>query len=823
MTHTLRKYLSSRGSALFMVLSTMTALMIAAMAMYFSVISSRQVQYAVFNEEQSYQSAVSITDAIIAGLNDGKLNGLQSDILALTTGGAATSTLSTNGNGFKTFSETGTKDDEDQIGAYDVNITRLNDSNGYQVYDFCVAASVDGVQETTHTMVMMKQSKRKYKAPTNLFTATGYTPNTNFISTGKYLADLDIDSQTVIFGRINSSGNGDDVGPTIPRNLTCAGTAEFFALNTVTTYGSDPRVWTFGGDLILHSSNVKDPKTNVGHSMLKMFGTAEKPGMILVGGDVRVEDGGALSVQEHDIMYVLGDLYTSDLVVNGELYVNGNIYVADKSDSLTSASRHGKIHVSVDGGETPESHIMVTHGEKQATWSTSDITVDAWGSAGSDPEVNMDLEGAKQALNDNIGSIVYPIWTVDWSEIGGYTESETIMYNGAGWGNISYKGNHIDQCVTYESEALKYREGNHGCIINDIIEVADDWDNITADGYEVKEQRAFFGTNRRHTIIVDTGNDEKNVFYLGLNANHKLEIDGETINIFSWRPNPGSGFTDNTLGTNVLVRGKGSLVMVLPKGVVYQSNTNDFIGHENWFFLLGGKANNADGLLGLTYGGVSVDNGTYNTAKQYLHNKCTGDNKCDIDQNLKKYQDPYGGEIEGYWCNTHNCAVTMKEPTEDGKCGCISRVGRKEIDKVLASGAFDNLLYPPEGQKYKFNVDGGNFIYPTVNIWLISEDANADMRFVTPVDDQDNKVSGNLFMGYVYAPYMSFTADVGPAGSTGGLRFVGGLIVSDVKLNDWNDYLFCIPEKSYVEIGDLKDINDNDIGKPTAVWRVYGY
>ncbi len=72
MKHALRKYLNNRGSALFMVLSLMTALMVLVMAMYFSVVSSREVQYKVFYTEQSYRSAISLSDALISGLNDNK-------------------------------------------------------------------------------------------------------------------------------------------------------------------------------------------------------------------------------------------------------------------------------------------------------------------------------------------------------------------------------------------------------------------------------------------------------------------------------------------------------------------------------------------------------------------------------------------------------------------------------------------------------------------------------------------------------------------------------------------------------------------------------
>ena len=134
MKHRLRKYLGNRGSALFMVLSTMSALMVLVMAMYFSIVSSRAVQYKVFNQEQAYRSSISVSETIIAALDKG-------GTLATKQPGAATSlidamvkmnvgeSINTDTNGFKAFGSTdpAASEEIDQLGAYTVNITRLND------------------------------------------------------------------------------------------------------------------------------------------------------------------------------------------------------------------------------------------------------------------------------------------------------------------------------------------------------------------------------------------------------------------------------------------------------------------------------------------------------------------------------------------------------------------------------------------------------------------------------------------------------------------------------------------------------------------------
>ena len=241
MKHTLRKYLSSRGSALFMVLSTMTALLIVVMAMYFSVVSSRSVQYAVFNQEQSYQSSISVADAVIAGLNDGKLDKLSGEFFKLKVG----ETKSTEGNNFASLVGTGTKEDDVNIGAYDVTVTRLNDEGEFYVYDFTVTAMVNGVTETTHTLVRLSAGTPVPPPAGKTFTATGYLPNENWLGRGYYYDEVHIDSEYCILGL--GYGVNESVSPQIFGDFTAAGSVEINSLNQNDSYdpkaSGKPRQW----------------------------------------------------------------------------------------------------------------------------------------------------------------------------------------------------------------------------------------------------------------------------------------------------------------------------------------------------------------------------------------------------------------------------------------------------------------------------------------------------------------------------------------------------------------------------------------------------
>ena len=108
MVHSLRKYLSNRGSALFMVISTMTALMITCMAMYFAVVSMRSAGFAVFNQQQSYQSSISVANMVTDNLGTILANADKS-IADITVGETF---LTTDGNGFKSLNPGAASEDD---------------------------------------------------------------------------------------------------------------------------------------------------------------------------------------------------------------------------------------------------------------------------------------------------------------------------------------------------------------------------------------------------------------------------------------------------------------------------------------------------------------------------------------------------------------------------------------------------------------------------------------------------------------------------------------------------------------------------------------
>lgn len=324
MAHSLRKYLSNRGSALFMVISTMTALMIACMAMYFSVLSSRTTQFATFFREQSYQSALSLNDMVLAGLMDGTLTSGDADLLTTLSGMNEGDTITTGANGFSSFDSTLAGADIAQMGAYSMDITRLPNEmvNGKDNMTFDIATTTinNGVSDTVHTYVHIAMTGEELPEDNNIFAATGYVDNDANIGGGYFITDVFFDTETSYISL--PGGAGDCV---ISGNLRAGGSVivneNFQVMGPGITAGGvnfsqfkDPIKWQINGNLVCAVSK----------GILKF----NKGSKIIIGGDLDFQ-GGGLQGNGGDIdIYVCGDLNLNGFTMqatNANIYVAGNI------------------------------------------------------------------------------------------------------------------------------------------------------------------------------------------------------------------------------------------------------------------------------------------------------------------------------------------------------------------------------------------------------------------------------------------------------------------------------------------------------------------
>lgn len=393
MKHALRKYITPCGSALFMVVSTMAALIVLVTAMYMSVLSSRQVQYATFDQEQAYVTSTSIADAINAYLTGG--NYTNSAFTASVSDLKVGESLTTDGNGFASLSSSGTNSDT-PVGAYTVDIVRLPDEDRSGktvfVYDVAVTVSVNDVIETTHTYITAETSTtgNNMDHVDRFFTATGYLPNDIWVGTVVSDSALYFDNEyAIVSEHINSNSHGGDGDCNLNMDITCAGS---LLINQGQAKDfTEPRRWVVGNTLTIGSSFNSD---------ITLGGTSTKHSTVYVGGDL-VYNANWKHFGEFTDVYVIGNIYANTGGwFDGNVYVNGNVVISTNSD-VKFKNLYINGSVIGENGVTPNmSNINVA-----GTWA--------------------DTTACEDTLNARIGGQSYPNWVVDTSGM----KTEDIVFN----------------------------------------------------------------------------------------------------------------------------------------------------------------------------------------------------------------------------------------------------------------------------------------------------------------------------------------------------------------------------------------------------------
>ncbi|MGN0649607.1 MAG: hypothetical protein ACI4KM_04155 [Oscillospiraceae bacterium] len=800
MSQTFRKYINNRGSALFMVLSTMTALFLLVTAMYFSVISSRSVQYAVFNQEQAYQSSISISDALVAALTSGNAPQLSTEILGLAKPGDGQKTggsFSTKGNGFAEFlgEASGASYSDDQLGAYTVEITRLNDAteNGtvYQVFDFAITSSVGGVLETTHTFV--RYSGVFTSAP-DIFgtgmTSTGYVPNSPRLDRGTYDTPLRYDSEYTV---INDGALGESASyVVINDDLTCTGTLRIIGVGPNSSGGIRPMTWVIGNDLELDTDN----KDSFCSFTLEMKGTSSERGKVIVGGDListRV-----LYIPAYTDVYVKGDVYVETAVQlddNAGLYVDGNVYVTDLSSGSNNVWK-----TKTSNFQLPAGCNVYEKTKYEDTYSTG-LIAKANGNIGVLDTDSQAWKDAWATWDGKMTSPTYEKWTVITDADN--PDKVTLWYN-CSWKELSLGTKTIPKqtFVNYELDIAKHP---NGVILEDLIDLFDYYKRHPDMGDGGAATGNIFG------IVIDTGEDPDAVFKIQLKPNQDYDMDGKN-ETFTWLPVK-SAKGDATFKPYVLVKGRGTLAIEVPNGTTYQASHQEVFMHMNWYTMLGGQityADNGNALLGGLASGSTLGINAYRDG--WIHNTkgCSGSVKCKIVDKTEKNDE--GKNITIKYCETHERKVTVSEIAHE--CGCYGVVEKSVIDSWMNS----NLSSKSAEQQAAFRDSKGDTIYPNVNTMLISSDESAQIRL--SFFDDGTCVGDNTYWGWIYAPYMTYMAKPKGDGS-GGSRIVGGIIVSDYISDDYFSFSYCRPDEG---VSDALGDNLESTGTVTGfTWKAYGY
>lgn len=772
MVHTLKKYLSNRGSALFMVVSTMTALLVCCMAMYFSVISSRSTQYAIFNQQQSYQSAVSLADTIISGMISGESD--FADFTGRLWNLEVDGKLTTESNGFAAFDSNGVgKDDDVSAGAYMVTATRLPDetlASGVQarVFDIAITTSVNGIKEVYHSIILMEEEGKK-EGNYGVFNSTGYLPNDVYLDGGVMMTDVFFDNpQTVLnaYGSKNMELYGD---------LACGGSLT--NNKYIIMKSSRPQNFIVRDTYRANANQVitfAEPKP-------KDTSTLEKnkaKSIVAIGGDCHLSNQANFSNAN---VYILGDLYLNgtDLIDTCTYYVDGDVYRESGNAKMSIIYANGKTHdCSAPAGK----------------WTGT--------AKGKDIDGIMTVSEAVDFINEKTASRTFYKWKVEEQSV-----TETLEFN-------------TDLTKPHPTEYLAYSDTSKGCVIEDVvmhhpnnggpnnltllIDTGDKPENVYT--IQLRGNRDYRGDTTKETFCWYPEND----------VNDQSTWKGNGSNV---------PFT-------ILVKGRGSVVIDIPEGVTYQDDDHLKLMHYGWFVLNGGEekfvGTSKEGLtqeqiIELTEFKRKGDSGGDDKFfYQFIHHECyDGDGctyteedsakkckKCEKagkDVTMKKIVCASHGEIKTY-CPTCSPNEMAKEKN------CNYRIDKPAIDSFLSSHY---------EMKKRMTDKNGKVIYPNVNIFLVSCDENADIRLSSRAAadaDKDAEVFiQNGFFGYVYAPYVTFRA--GPSNSGGGMvRFLGGLTVSDYIIDDSYSLLACFPDRLPDEVmGENSEVVE---GVVSSGWKI---
>ena len=815
MKHALRKYISPCGSALFMVVSTMAALIVLVTAMYMSVLSSRQVQYATFDQEQAYVSSTSLADTVVAmfnSANSGSANPTQQAAAKLVDKITNTSSFKV-GDTVKASQDNLHNVTDGLMDGYDIGITRLDDEKigetTWYVYDIAVTIENNGVSETTHTFVRTKDETITVSPKIDsLFTATGYVPNDTIINSSTIKYPIKFDSEYVKIS--NMKGGGQALS--LECELTCAGSLDLDGISTAgpvqTEYPSD---WVIGNSMTVSCRPYQfwlGGKVKAGETIVD----AEERGRIIVGGDfTSVKSEKALAIgksgQPTDLYvlgdFILGETNASGTNFHGNIYVNGDLYI---ESYISNFLLEGNLYINGQIYCAPEIKDTINFG--------FDMTYDANGKwvsgtkngknrvfkwqAGSDMH-GMTVSEASQFIDTKIGVSAYPKWVVEGSAVSkkheisfanDYVNPATAEYNG-------YPQD-VRNAIAAAGLTSKFTPGciavvNSACTISEIYDYGR---NTQKDNY---------------TIIFDTG-AAGNTLVINLLGNRDTDGDG-VMDTFTWLPlkrtcelkNGKLVWTEQELSgrtVTILTVGDGNLVLNVGErevlddagndtgtttSVIYRSSDQEFFGHYAWYMKYGGQDHSDDAQTPY-YSRVLATN--VDTARSMIHYEDTCGKKCTYEETTKD------GETV-YKCTTHGTILTGEKPEKD-KCYCDGRVEKNKF-KAL-------------GYKYKGKTQVAN-----VNIFLSSCSESAQIVLANP--QVMGSATNNVFFGYIYAPYMTYIDNA----MGGGLKNCGGLVVSDYVLSGYYTYVYAKPDLELVEVtGEGLKMEGLVVPAANRDWRIHG-
>ncbi len=583
----MKRLLNKKGSVLFLVVVVMSILIVAASATFYIVNNQHSSVNVRYSSEQSYQTAVSVSDTVSKYI-DGYLE-------AISKSGKELSDYSDTLIGKMMKLAVGSTSDitssidlsNENMGKATVTITKTkqiqspeNPENTSHVFEITTKSDYNG--ET----IVVTAVKEIVTGPSDYFTrfltSTGNRPEDVVFQCGVLFSDAYFENDYTDFGG----------GATNIRNsIYATGT---FVDNGI-GYGAktEPNEIVIGENFYVLSAGGGGSDSTVDVDY------------IFVRGNMTVKSGANKPFISKDI-YVLGDLILdgdigsnpTNFFVAGNCYINTHTGTADSfyvgKNLYVGSAVNGALGKFVVNGDIELASNC--NGSAVSMKCAGNITDNSYSYASFNPENDSTVGTLITTAFADAATAGSPV--SDWSEVSKYIITKTKANKYEDWDAEGYFLTKLSDAPTIDlanAPTLVTWEDNHYGKYSD--------DNIIVERYSRFNDKGWGNTlvtikksckltpvtgynwqalgSGGETIVFDATNSD---LYVYLDSNGMTDTNDKKL--FS--------FFNGGKGTNILIRGNHSVIFILPSDTNFKMNEQQFIGHETFAFYLSGKTSVKD-------------------------------------------------------------------------------------------------------------------------------------------------------------------------------------------------------------------------------------
>lgn len=780
----MKRLLNKKGSVLFLVVVVMSILIVAASATFYIVNNQQSSVNVRYSSEQSYQTAVSVSDTVSKYI-DGYLEAISKSGKDLSEfEDTIIGQMLNMKNPGKNIDITSKIDlSSINMGEANVNITYkgqridpTNSDNTIYTYDIKTTSEYNG--ET----IVVTEVKEIILGPAEYFTrfltSTGGRPEDVILQCGELFSDAYFENDYTAFGQENSK---------LHDSLYVSGTFNDTGMQYVKVKPTDKYEIVIGENFYITSAG----------------GSGLDPESIFVGGNFINTPESNKAIKAKNV-YVMGDLILDAKILDckANFFINGNctINVNTGENAIFYINKDLKIGSSVNGsmgtfyvkgdvelnGNIHAKKIKCdeTKVTKNCT-SCSSLNLENASSVIIEADITNALLNAKTADSSPVST---------WTEVSEYIITNTKVNRYEDWDAEGYfntdsvlsVSNTID--LTNAPNQVIWPEGvpNSGKqVFNDpngyySMSRYNKYDNNSGLVCEIKKSCKIVPITANwyngDTLVFDATSSD---LYIYLDSNGQTDSDGNKL--FS--------FFTNTNATNVLVRGEHSVVFILPSDTNFKLNEQQFIGHEDLALYLSGM-DNIDDLATNRKAVYCTNNEPTKSQIVPILKKIDPDTESPPTSSTKRTVTIMDQAVIGHSGNAHNNIFIVTNGKVRGTDGKLTSMLTNNYIDANAQASLCGFIYSPfskmksngrsEGLRFFGGLIVGSYTYTNPSVMLI---------FTSPYDykkswsaDEGGPIEAAKYKANDIVKYMiRFANGNGTVGDTNGIGPLQGYRTAGYK------------------------------------------